>query len=636
MVATTNLSLALVATATLALLAASAADPVLATSAANAREIPLPIPEAEYIRKPANPADDKFVLRAHENGEFMGSALGATKAKQAMNMMHPMPVKRNSFAPVMTVKAMYGAEVPSRENVFGKPAMMVASCDLNTKMASVNLDNFPQITKVECSAESVTLTFNDAATAAAASAEWAKTQGKWAVIVGGEWKCDGAEEIATREVTAAPKAAADGTGKVVLATKKMAVEDVVADFSLKVAQHDMPSSSGANLARRDLSNSVSWDLAVNWDKKKRKPLKPFISLLNTSVAELGADISLHGRATFSLEATGSITSLKTYRVALSGDIGANLDLFLRAHKEHKADLFSVEVFVLPLTPFYIPGIFSMSPELRLKAAATYELAASLKLSAGLELSYPFVWSVESKTGLFGKPIAKAEGDMRLRPHPPTLSGQVSAGIAAHVIPAFGVGLRFWRIPIFDLALELDSSLGMTMSAGGKAGLGNDGKPGASGGINVEVAHEHSLDFHIRSVIANKAFNIWSSGKQPLPALSFKLGGDPNQRIDGSPIAQPTATSTAGAPPRSTPIKPVTRVNRKHPLFNGGKSKPTSGAPSTAPSTATATAAKPAPTPKRGHRDFVEPGNKSSTRADRGTARPSPSPTRRPKRGDANV
>ncbi|KAI9183484.1 hypothetical protein H9P43_004402 [Blastocladiella emersonii ATCC 22665] len=530
MVATPTLSIALAATATLALLAASA-DSATAGPSSNARHVPLSIPDDEYLVKRANPADDDFVLRAGPNGEYMGGSRGAKQAKPVP--MDPLPVPRTSFAPVMNVKTAFAATVPEHEGVFGKPAVMVAKCDLNTKMPTINLDNYVQITGVSCAADAVTLTFDNAATAASASAEWAKASGNWAVLVGSSWKCDGKDEIAARQVTAAPKTA-DG-GKVVLTTKKVATEEVIATFDLKVTQHDLgevqaAAAAAGGLVARDVSNHVSWDLNINWDKKKRKPIKPFISLLNSSNAELGADISVHGRATFSLEAKGSLFSLESYRVALEGDIAGNLDLFLRVYKEHKAELFSVEVFVLPLTPFYIPGILSMSPELRLKAAATYELAASMKLSAGLELNYPFVWSVESKTGLFGTPIAKAEGTVKVTPHPPTLSGEVSARVAAHIIPAVGVGLRIWKIPVFDLALELDSSMGMAFSA--KAKAVTPIKSELAGEINVDVSHEHSLDFHIRSVVGNKAFHIWGTGKLPLPALSFKVAGSTKQIGDG--------------------------------------------------------------------------------------------------------
>ncbi|KAI9164592.1 hypothetical protein H9P43_008451 [Blastocladiella emersonii ATCC 22665] len=520
MVAPPALSLAFVATAALALLAGSA-DPAHAAASGSARDIPLPIPAEEFVVKPVNPADDSYVLRTGKNGEYMGRSRGAAQAKPVP--MHPLPIPRSSFAPVKDVKAAYVADVPSHENVFGKPAFMLAKCDLKTKVPTIVLDNFPQITAVECATGSVTLTFDDAAAAASASAEWGKTTDTWAVLVGREWKCDGKEEISVREITAAQKPAANGA-KVVLASKQVQAEDVIDEFSLSVAQHDLPEiEAEAGLVRRDVAKKqVSWDLNVNWDKKARKPLKPFVALLNSSIAELGADISVHGRATFSLEATGSITSLKTYRVALAGDLAGNLDLFLRTFKEHKADLFSVEVFVLPLTPFSIPGILSMSPEMRVKAAATYEMAASLKLSAGLEMSYPFEWSVESQNGLFAKPVGKAVGKMSVTPHTPSLSADVSAGISAHVIPAFGVGLRIWKVPVFDLALELDSSIGMAMSSSAKASVG--GSPRSAGDINVDVSHEHSLDFHIRSKVANKDFHIWGTGKLPLPALSFKAKG----------------------------------------------------------------------------------------------------------------
>ncbi|KAI9164608.1 hypothetical protein H9P43_008467 [Blastocladiella emersonii ATCC 22665] len=547
--------LAFAATAALALLAA--ASPAEAAGSKKAkcrskvphmRDVPLPIPADEYLVKPANPADTDYVLRTGKNGEYMGRSRGAAQAKPVP--MHPLPIPRKGYAPRTAVKAVYVADVPARDSVAGKPAVMLAKCDLKTKVPTIVLDNFPQITAVECASESVTLTFNSATTAAAASAEWAKAKGdKWAVLVGRQWKCNGKEEISVREVTAA---AAAGETKVVLSAKAAANEDVIDTFALSVSQHDVPAASG-DLAPRDIAKKqVSWDLNVNWDKQARKPVKPFIALLNSTVTELGADISVHGRATFSLEATGSITSLKTYRVALAGDLAGNLDLFLRTFKEHKADLFSVEVFVLPLTPFSIPGILSMSPEMRVKAAATYEMAASLKLSAGLEMSYPFEWSVESQNGLFAKPVAKAVGKMSLTPHPPTLSGEVSAGISAHIIPSFGVGLRIWKIPVFDLALELDSSVSLSFSANAKAVAPIQAS--VSGDIDVQVSHEHSLDFHVRSVAANKAFHIWGTGKLPLPALSFKAKGS-TEKIGANSTT--TATATATTAQTSLPTATVT-------------------------------------------------------------------------------
>ncbi|ORZ30403.1 hypothetical protein BCR44DRAFT_59300, partial [Catenaria anguillulae PL171] len=139
------------------------------------QRVDIPIPESEFEVRPEHPGDVNYRLRTGTHGEYLGASRGS--AQTGPTTMHSIPVPRNSYQPVTTIKAAYAADIPAANNPLGNQnAVVVADCEFKTKKPTINLANFPQITDIKCSESTVSLTFDTDASAAKAHEEWTKAK----------------------------------------------------------------------------------------------------------------------------------------------------------------------------------------------------------------------------------------------------------------------------------------------------------------------------------------------------------------------------------------------------------------------------------------------------------------------------
>ncbi|KAI9164454.1 hypothetical protein H9P43_008305 [Blastocladiella emersonii ATCC 22665] len=587
--------------AVVALLASAAPDAAVAKKCAKrnnnkpapivgAREVPLAIPADQYTVPPAHAGDNNYVLKAGPNGEYMG---GRAQAKPSV--MNTVPVPRKSYEPRTTVKAAYYSEMPADKNVFGKPAVVIANCELKTKKPMLNLDNFVQIKKIACADAAITLTFDSDASAAKAATEWAKAK-DFAVMVGREWKCNGKDENSLRQVVsvqAAPKGA-----ELVFATQPISRDAVIDEFAIKVDQFDAPAAG--SVSKRSIFNwnkkgEKVFKLNVNYDPETDRAVRDPISLIKTSYASASlTNTYFDGRATLSVAVTGSLIVVKTYDVKLSGAMKANLDVLITAYATARTDLVSVPIFVLPLNPVSIPGILSLGPELRLKAGLSYDLAQDLDFTAGFGFNYNFVLGASSQHGLFAKPVTINEGRPVFDLHPPKLSKDFQIGVAAHLVPEFSIAVGVWKIPAFDLALGVDNALGIQLSRGSFSSC-----PGGS--LNLMLFHQHDLYFAVVSAIYSKIFNIYSTGRLPLPcpnnACNRCIGGSKNATTTTSllPSTSTTSISTSATSTTTTSLTSTSTSSATTTTTSATTTPTSSSSSATTTTTSSSTSATPTTT-----------------------------------------
>ncbi|KAI9218630.1 hypothetical protein BC828DRAFT_407421 [Blastocladiella britannica] len=545
--------------------------------------VPLAIPADQYVIPPAHPGSTDYQLKAGANGEYMGGSRGYKQAPP--KAMNSVPVVRTTYEPRTNVKAAYSADYAASENVFGRPALMVANAEFGTKVPTINLANFVQIRAVACTADRITAEFDSADSAGKAAAAWGATK-DLAMLIPREIKCNGKDEVAARTVTAVARGSSPS--QLVFTAAAAAHNDVIDTFDVKVNQYDLPTANGngtTTLTKRsffkwDKSAAKTFDLGVNFDASTRRARKDPIPLLKTPWAAADCvNCFVGGEATLSLRVTGTMLIVKTYEVALQGDIQGNLDILLTAFQTARTDLINVNLFVLPLNPFSIPGIMTAGPELRIKAGLSYDLAQDLTFTTGFHLDFPFSWSVKSDKGLFAKPVSSATGGPKLTPHAPELSKDFQIGIAAHLIPEFAVAITILNIPAFDLALNLDNAVGLQLSRGEFSQCPN-------GGLNLMVFHQHDLNFIVHSVAFNKNFQLFTTGRLPLPcpgnACNRCIG---QKKSTTSLIASSTSASTTSSTATTTSASTSTATS------TSTSSTPTSTATTTATSSTSTSTAK---------------------------------------------
>ncbi|KAI9164459.1 hypothetical protein H9P43_008310 [Blastocladiella emersonii ATCC 22665] len=561
------------------------------------KDVPLAIPKDQYVVAPAHPGDKNYTLKTGPNGEYMGDSRGAYQAKPAD--MYTVPVPRKSYEPRTTVKAAYVSDLPAHKNPLGKPAVVVADCEFKTKRPTLNLDNFVQIKKIACSDAAITLSFDSDASAAKAAAEWSKAK-DLAVLVGREWKCNGKDATNAREITAV--AAPKGT-ELVLKTNKISKDQVIDEYEIKVGQY-----SNEGLAKRDFWNwsankSKKFALGLNYDVKTSKVIRPSIPLVTSRFGAVSLEnLYAMGEAEVSFYIKGSTVVVKEYQVALGGQIKANMDILLRAYQFAKTDLVRVNIFVLPLAPVGVPGLFSFNPEFRLAAGVQYWNAEALDVTAGFSFNFPWNWKL-SGTGLFSKPTIQASGKPTLDVHPLAASKDIDIGITAHLIPEFGLSMSILSLG-FDMNIGLDNEWGATLQRGSYAGCPN--------GLLFRAWAEHELDFAIRSALLNKRFTLWTSGvlelaKRPHKCLpSTTTTSQTATATSTSTSATSTTTSTTAtttsASTTTTSAKPTTTSSSTTTTTSATTTttavdsvKPTSTSTTTTSATTTSSSTTPAPT-----------------------------------------
>ncbi|ORZ30404.1 hypothetical protein BCR44DRAFT_1314101 [Catenaria anguillulae PL171] len=556
-------------------------------------KVSLPIPESEYEVKPQHPGDDHYKLKTGNHGEYLGPSRGAAQAP--FTKMHAVPVPRKSYQPVTTIKAAYAADIPAADNPLGhQHAVVVADCEFKTKKPTINLANFPQITGIKCSESTVSLTFATDASAAKAHEEWIKAK-EFAIMVPRHAKCNGKDEVAMRDVSLTKLAdkGQDVEGQIVFTTAKAHREDVIDEFVIEVKQYMAPANA-TGLSKRGIfdwnkDKLAKWTIGINTDNDGNA-VKPSITMYEyPGIVRASCENCLaYGQAGISLKISGTAFVLKTYEVELSGELKANIGLKVEASKTITNSI-EVPLFVLPLSPVSIPGVLTLGPELRLKAAASYNVAGQVLLTTGTTLSIPYKWTAGSQNGLFSPPKARSEGKPSLELRPVTLTGEVTANAEAHLIPSFVLGLSVWKIPAFTLDLEWDSALGVDAVAKGRATIDHTGA-GAEGSFAIEAYHKHELDLGIKSAaFATKEWTLWTSGRLVIPGAKYQIQGSVNTTFGAN---RNNNNNNRNVPVERARPAPVTRA----PIAAGTPTTTATPATATATATTTPPAARASATP----------------------------------------
>ncbi|KAI9217858.1 hypothetical protein BC828DRAFT_390119 [Blastocladiella britannica] len=513
--------------ALIVVVSAADGDKVAATpkvSVASHHVAGLPVPPAAYGKM-------------GPNGEYLGASQGNTKSGPSTLLSSvPIPRPAGQYEPRPTIHAAWEAQTGPGG------AAVVAQCQIEAKGQAVTVANFVAITNVQCTDDTVTLSTDTSESAAAIGKAWqlasAGSDDQFHMVIPRHYQCNGVDEVAMRTATAVKIDAA--AKQLVVTAAKASRADVVDSFDMTLTQYGAPPPAASiptpaygkkkavqepQHAKRGVfgwnkDGATSWDLGVNVNPG-RQTLARDIPLLTTSAVTVKcASCSVYGEAQLQVHMTGSALVLKTYNVALAGEIGGTIDLAVQASGGLSGPLFDADLFTLPLSPVSIPGVLSLGPELRLRAAASYSVAGSAAVTAGMDWAYPFAWSAESQKGLFATPTTSVSSKgLQVNAHMPKLTANVDASVTAHLIPSVNLAFAVWKIPAFDLGMQLDNQIGVNADFQGQATVGGGGSVDASGHFDLKAFHQHDLALSLHSVGFNKEWSLWGSGQLPIVNLS---------------------------------------------------------------------------------------------------------------------
>ncbi|KAJ3345301.1 hypothetical protein HDU91_007397, partial [Kappamyces sp. JEL0680] len=115
--------------------------------------------------------------------------LASVLASTAPITMGTKPLARTQFAPNNNIRAAYNTFIPSSAQAVD------AYMDITTKTPALNLDNFLDITDIQChSGNEIVLTFSSAEVAAVAKDNWSKTE-NLSFYLNHERQCLGVAEV---------------------------------------------------------------------------------------------------------------------------------------------------------------------------------------------------------------------------------------------------------------------------------------------------------------------------------------------------------------------------------------------------------------------------------------------------------
>jgi hypothetical protein len=474
------------------------------------------------------------------NGEHLG---GKGDAKPAD--MTYVPIPRTDYAPKNTIKCAFEHIVPQTNKI------VTAHMKIDTKRPTLNLDNFLQIKKIDCVQDLVRLTFDTAANAKTAYDAWANTK-DLAVMLGYQHKCKDVPETATLSVE---KILSPDGATLVIDTVSLDAKDVITEYELDITQNAQSTVSKRNLFSfldRKWSRTLNYPFSVNFDRQTQTVVRPEIKLLDTKLGVASCNNCFtHGDASIGLHIRATLIVVREYKVHLFGDFKANMDLALQVFESNGFVLPPVTLWSLPLTPIQVPGIFHFGPELLLQTGVSLEVPEPISVQYGWDLGFKFDYGIQSTRGLFAKPELIKQGIPTLREHQFKATKDIKVKVAGHLIPAISMNLSVLRIPAFDMRLQLDSSLGVSVTTGKFMRCPEDK-------LQIELFHEHDFTFDIRGPRINTRLDIYKSGQLPIkcffcdkcfpkqsPVLSLPIATSTS--VSSTTVATSVATTTSVAP-----------------------------------------------------------------------------------------
>jgi hypothetical protein len=216
----------------------------------------------------------------------------------------------------------------------------------------------------------------------------------------------------------------------------------------------------------------------------------------------------HGDASIGFQIKATLFIVREYKVHLYGDFKANMDLALDIYKSKGMVLPPITLWSMPLTPVTVPGIFHFGPQLVLQTGISFDVPEPVAVNYGFDLGFTFDYGIYSDNGLSSKPKLIKQGIPTIKEHQLKASKDIKVKVGGHLIPSVAISLSVLSIPAFDMRLQLDSSLGVDVTAGKRIQCPNDN-------LHVELYHQHDFSFTIKGPKIDTRLPIYQSGQMPI-------------------------------------------------------------------------------------------------------------------------
>ena len=426
--------------------------------------------------------------------------------------MNSIPVPRDSWEPRTTVQSSYGAINDNTEKVFA-----LATLEMNTTLPTVRLDNFLQIKSVECvftpSTSFINLQFDSEMSAQEAFRSWSAVP-EMGIIVGHEKGCNG-DEVATFALI---KLAIDEK-EVILEVGRKERKDIVAEWAVSVTQH--PVIEKNHLSRRDYEKNMKIPLDFNADAALKNIGDPFFWFLGCQYIQCWDCYTL-GEAQVEIDFRGHFYNLTSYKMRVHGNFKANLNLKLIVVPQDETFLWWNYITFVPLTPFIIPGVFTLGPQFRIMGAVVVYADTEVSGTIGFDVNMPFDHEISSndlETPVSSRNFSKT----KFTYHPLNLivMDPTPTYIGGHLMlaPEMGVGINIVTTKVVDVAIRIQNQIGFIHRYGNLTKCKGE-KP------STEIFHRHKFQ-HVFSPAPLISFIYldWDSALMPIKCFDCNSCAD---------------------------------------------------------------------------------------------------------------
>lgn len=302
--------------------------------------------------------------------------------------IHPNvdPTNFNNLKTYSNLSLYYsGAQGSAAANTMGMVKVPV------TQYPVVQLENSGHLHNMSCSANSAQVDFVNQQAYQTALNDW-KAKGTFVLITynpncGAGFDTNKREFILVKSITPIPS-----TSSILVSASFVDFQTVVGNAS------DVTVEFGPNTTPQTVSKRGDKTLSDTF---------PFNEYANSSTTPFGPGYQIFSDSSLTLDCvgcgtSGSITisgsvsyslfpwpSIKSISVGTSGNLAVTMVVGVVANGFHvNVPIDTINILTVPLTPFDIPGIFSIGPQVQLQAKAAVGISATGSLLSGVTLDWP--------------------------------------------------------------------------------------------------------------------------------------------------------------------------------------------------------------------------------------------------------
>jgi hypothetical protein len=355
----------------------------------------------------------------------------------------------NHYSPELQYDAAYTHDGPH--------GSMQAIFSVKTLVKTVNLENLPKMIDMHCTANQLILKFKTQQDAFHAYGTWKELK-RWAVIVGHERNCNGGLHssflVNSQQLS----------GNVIrLDADIMHWHDLVKEYSLVMSEERPAPASG--LYKRDTQKYFQVPLNLNIDPVTQKVKSRFLSI---RVGEGGpfdfrcTNCTSSGALQMYIRIKGTPTEISEVYVKALGRLAVNFDVGLRMKAGPDLPFIDSDLLKIPITPFTIPGLYTIGPQLRFSLYTGAGLRWNLFFKTGMHMSLPINFTSYFKAGLTKKPITKSLGSPVFTLHETAFETNNDGRFTLGISTSLGLTISAMSFKGFDFGISWNNALQMRL------------------------------------------------------------------------------------------------------------------------------------------------------------------------------